>query len=169
VLGAILLYGFASLQPEPPPKSADGAQAPDYTIRSQPASLVEENEWRRLAQGTKACCNESPGGGLFMTNPEERRKHVRYRIQFPVRVQTVPREAYTRDISADGAYLLTHENGLEPGSKLEWEMDFSPRFAGVKTVRVRCRGKIVRVEPLVEQGKIGVAVTIKSYQFLRDE
>ena len=101
----------------------------------------------------------------------EQRKHRRYNLSLPVRVRSkTPAapliETATRDISAQGIYFALSE-GVELGSELELEIALPPELCQGKTVQVRCRGKIARVERANSHGRIGVAVTIKHYEFVR--
>jgi hypothetical protein len=79
-----------------------------------------------------------------------------------------PDETITRDISARGVCFELSEE-MELGSELRWEMALPPQLCGGQDVRIRCRGKIVRVEKSDAQGKVGVAATIESYEFIRGE
>lgn len=109
-----------------------------------------------------------------MFTETERRKHFRYKLPLPVRVKPpTPIGSFletiftvARDISADGIYFATSKK-LEVGSYLDWELTLPPVFTEVSTVRIHCRGRIVRIELLDVQGRIGVAVTIESYKFIR--
>ena len=108
-----------------------------------------------------------------MANAAERRKYRRYDLSIEVQVKprkrvTAPVRTVTRDISARGVYFDFSEK-MEPGSELEFELNLPPELAAGKTVRIRCRGKIVRVESPGAEGTMRVAATIENYEFLRAE
>jgi c-di-GMP-binding flagellar brake protein YcgR len=108
-----------------------------------------------------------------MTTTAERRKYRRYDLSIEVQVKPNKRAAsavrtVTRDISARGVYFDFPEN-MQPGSDLEFELNLPPELAAGKTVRIHCRGKIVRVETAASGGPMRVAASIESYEFLRPE
>ena len=101
----------------------------------------------------------------------DERKHRRFDLSLPAQVRTradAPPEVQTstRDISASGVYL-TLPRGIEPGAELEWELTLPPELSQGNVVRIRCRGKVVRVERPDAEGKIGVAATIENYEFIK--
>ena len=104
----------------------------------------------------------------------EQRKHRRYNLSFPVRVKpkgkditTPPIETSTKDISARGIYLVLTED-LQMGSELELEITLPAELAGGKSVKLRCRGKVARLEPKNAEGKIGVGAVIQDYEFFHE-
>ena len=106
-----------------------------------------------------------------MEGGAEERKHRRFDLALPAQVRTradAPPEvqASTRDISAGGVYF-TLPREIEPGSELEWELMVPPEFSQGQAVRIRCRGKVIRVERPDAQGKVGVAATIEEYEFIK--
>jgi c-di-GMP-binding flagellar brake protein YcgR len=107
-----------------------------------------------------------------MAQAEERRKYRRYDLSIEVNVRprkrvSTPVRTRTRDISARGIYFDFSEK-MEPGSELEFELNLPPELAAGKVVRIRCRGKIVRVEGHGNDG-VRMAATIENYEFLRPE
>ena len=108
-----------------------------------------------------------------MANAAERRKFRRYDLSIEVQVRPRKRVAnpvrtYTRDISARGIYFDLSEK-MEVGSELEFEIYLPPELCAGKSVRVRCRGRIVRLEKSKPAGGIGIAASIESYEFVRDD
>ena len=134
-----------------------------------------------LFQHASACCEnvakEAEIGKSMRTNVQseaEQRKHRRYNLAFPVRVQSKSRataappiETSTRDISARGIYLVLSE-GLEMGPELDMEITLPAELAGGKSVKLRCRGKVARLEPKNNEGKIGVGAVIHDYEFFHE-
>ena len=103
----------------------------------------------------------------------ERRRYRRYDLSLEVQVKprkrvSTPVRTFTRDISARGVYFDFSEN-MERGSELEFELNLPPELAAGKNVRIRCRGKIVRVDPISPEGGVRVAATIENYEFVRPE
>ena len=108
-----------------------------------------------------------------MPTTAERRKYRRYDLAIEVQVKPRKRVAtavrtVTRDISARGVYFDFSEK-MEPGAELEFELNLPAELAAGRNVRIRCRGKIVRVEEAGNDGNVRVAATIESYEFLRPE
>ena len=108
-----------------------------------------------------------------MPTVAERRKYKRYDLAIEVQVKprkrvAAPVRTFTRDISARGVYFDFAEK-MEPGSELEFELNLPPELAAGKNVRIRCRGKIVRVETPGSTGNVRVAATIENYEFVRAE
>ena len=101
-----------------------------------------------------------------MVNAAERRKFRRYDLSIEVQVKprkrvATPVTTVTRDISARGVYFDFSER-MEPGSEIEFELNLPPELAAGKSVRIRCRGKIVRVDAPKAEGTTRVAATIEN-------
>jgi c-di-GMP-binding flagellar brake protein YcgR len=108
-----------------------------------------------------------------MVNAAERRKYRRYDLSIEVKVKPRKRAAspvktVTRDISARGVYFDFSER-MEPGSDVEFELNLPPELAAGKSVRIRCRGKIVRVDTPKGEGTTRIAASIENYEFIRPE
>jgi hypothetical protein len=67
----------------------------------------------------------------------------------------------TDNISSTGCYFVVQQ---APPVGTEVEMEIT--IPAVKDGRVRCRGKIVRLETTLEEGKTGVACTIDQYRIV---
>jgi len=52
-------------------------------------------------------------------------------------------------------------------TKLEFEITIPGSLLGVSEGKLRCRGKVVRVEEHSGSGRVGVAATIDSYHFAK--
>lgn len=92
----------------------------------------------------------------------DRDKRRAERIPVTLPVQVGKRNGQTRDISVTGMYFETDES-FAPGSEVDFSMDLQYVKPG-GTVRLVCKGRIVRVER--KDGRVGVAVAIDSYRFL---
>ena len=73
-------------------------------------------------------------------------------------------QAFTNDVSARGVlfYTDTEWNG---DSQLEFDITFPPEITLSTSLRVRCRGKVIRVMPPSAMG-VGIAAAIHNYEFL---
>jgi len=96
---------------------------------------------------------------------QERRAKQRFPIQVPVVIRGAPSEIHgvSRDVSAVGVFFYT-ENwplGLSP---IEFRMILPAQITGTESMRVVCKGTVVRVEE-DPRAKTGVAATIDSYTF----
>ena len=118
------------------------------------------------------------GIGEFVKNNmqggPEQRKHRRYNLAFPVRVQpktsattAPPIETSTKDISTRGLHLVL-SGDMEIESELDLEITLPAELAGGKSVKLRCRGKVARLEPKNNEGKIGVGAVIHDYEFFHE-
>ena len=104
-----------------------------------------------------------------MGDGSERRVARRFTMSLPLRV--LPREprsselrAQTKDVSYQGLYFLAEEV-FEVGNEIEFVITLPQQIAQTGDVDIRCRGQIVRVEP-VSNGRLGVAAKIERYEFL---
>lgn len=103
----------------------------------------------------------------------EQRKHRRYNLPFPVLVRSKDRgeppiETSSKDISASGIFLVLSEE-FALGTELEMEVTLPAELTGGKSVQLRCRGKIIRMEHMNSEGKIGVGASITRYEFIRKD
>lgn len=74
----------------------------------------------------------------------------------------------TKDISSSGVYL-EFGTPVDVGSSLEFVLTLPAEITKGQSVRVKCRGKVVRVEKHGTDGMVvGAAATIERYEFLRD-
>jgi hypothetical protein len=92
-------------------------------------------------------------------NFPERRRVNRFRGGIAVELKNGTGTA--RDFSASGVYFNTDQS-FSPGEPIEFVMLLENSYLG-ELVRVRCWGKVTRVEPNGE--KTGVAAAIASHKF----
>ncbi len=103
-------------------------------------------------------------------NGAELRKHRRFNLSLPVRVRVKTEAAEsqlpgsTKDIGAAGVYLVMPQ-ALEPGSELEFEITLPGEVSGGRSIRLCCRGRVLRVNHQEAENKVGVAATIERYEF----
>jgi hypothetical protein len=87
----------------------------------------------------------------------ERRKANRFQGKVPVEFEKGT--GVTRDFSSSGIYFET-DQAFSPAEPFDFLMNLEHTDLGPRA-RVRCRGEIVRVEPIGK--RTGIAVTISSY------
>ncbi|PYT78685.1 MAG: hypothetical protein DMG40_19575 [Acidobacteria bacterium] len=106
----------------------------------------------------------------------ERRTHRRYDLSLPVLIR-VPsdkelesQKGKTRDISTRGLYFVVDEDP-QPGSKLDLVLTLPMEMTRGTEVLVHAFGKVLRVEPRIEDGtkRMGVAAVIERYDIVRGE
>lgn len=123
-----------------------------------------------------------------MTTPPvgvERRIGQRFAFNLPVSLRDVLSASeglgFTQDLSSRGAFLFT-DMALSEGADVELTLKMPSEITLGESMRVRCRGRVLRVVkpadkgwkavPAVDTGeksletKIGVAVCLKGYEYL---
>ena len=106
----------------------------------------------------------------------ERRTARRYDLTLPISIRFAVeslinrREGKTRDISTRGLYFVVSQE-LEAGSKLDITLTLPAEITHGGDVIVRAQGKVIRVEPRVEEGeqRLGVAAIIERYDIVRGQ
>ncbi len=121
---------------------------------------------------------EHSGRGVYaeMGGITERRTSRRYDLSLRVLVR-VPTEKMpdsqkgkTRDISTRGVYFVMDQNP-QAGSRLDLILTLPTEVASGTEVLVHALGKVLRVEPRIEDGntRMGVAAIIERYDIVRGE
>jgi len=100
---------------------------------------------------------------------KEKRAARRFALRIPVSVarakDTEYREsAEIRDVSARGICLYL-DSPIEHGSPIGFTLTLPPEITLTESIRVQCKGRVVRVEDNTE-GKMAVAAVIEEYEFL---
>lgn len=103
-----------------------------------------------------------------MADGSDRREARRFTMSLPMRLlargaDQSELKAQTRDISYRGLYFLA-ESRFEIGGEIDFVLTLPQGFSQAGAVNIRCRGRIVRVEP-TENGRMGVAARIDRYDF----
>jgi len=101
---------------------------------------------------------------------EERRGEQRFPLRLPVVVKSIhdgiqEETSLTRDVSARGAFFYL-DGCLAEGAPVELILTLPAEITLTENIRVRCRGKVVRVVRGINGGKIGVAAAIEQYDFV---
>jgi len=73
--------------------------------------------------------------------------------------------AETRDVSAQGVFFYAGSL-LSEGTKVEFTLTLPPEITLTESIRVRCRGRVVRIKQ--EPPRVGVAAIIEQYDFVPD-
>jgi len=100
----------------------------------------------------------------------ERRGEQRFPLRLPVVVKTMQgsvqeESSLTRDVSARGAFFYLDGN-LAEGTPIELTLTLPAEITLTESIRVRCKGKVVRVVGGTNGGKTGVAAVIEQYDFV---
>jgi hypothetical protein len=98
----------------------------------------------------------------------EKRATRRFALRLPVAVThdgSEEKNAQTRDVSARGICFYV-DSAISPGSLIEFTLTLPPEITLTESIRVRCKGKVVRVDD--GDGKVAVAAVIDEYEFLAE-
>ncbi len=102
----------------------------------------------------------------------EKRATRRFALRLPVSVTytnngSQEKDAQTRDVSARGICFYLG-GSIETGSGIEFTLTLPPEITLSEAIRVRCKGKVVRVDAMPANGKMAVAAVIDEYEFLSE-
>jgi hypothetical protein len=105
-----------------------------------------------------------------MTEAQEKRAARRFALRIPVAVSRGDglehsEPAQLRDVSARGISLYL-DSVIENGAPLSFTLTLPPEITLTESIRVQCKGKIVRVETSGDNGKMAVAAVIEEYEFV---
>ncbi len=100
----------------------------------------------------------------------ERRSTQRFDFHLPVSVRLTQKpehegSGFTQDLSARGALFYT-DFPVALGDAVELTLVMPSEITLAENMRVRCRGKVVRVCPPGAASKSAVAVQLEGYEFL---
>ena len=100
----------------------------------------------------------------------ERRGEQRFPLHLPVLVKSrqgsiQEESSLTRDVSARGAFFYLDGKPAE-GTPVELILTLPAEITLTESIRVRCKGKVVRVVESFSGGKRGVAAVIEQYDFV---
>ncbi len=103
---------------------------------------------------------------------QEKRATRRFALRLPVTVTYTDngaqeKAAQTRDVSARGICFYV-EDSISTGSPIEFTLTLPPEITLTESIRVRCKGKVVRVDDGGATGKMAVAAVIDEYEFLSE-
>ena len=101
----------------------------------------------------------------------DKRATRRFALRLPVTVRYGENEpehaAQTRDVSARGICFYI-DSAIQAGSAIDFTLTLPPEITLTESIRVRCKGRVVRVEGGGPASKMAVAAVIDEYEFLAD-
>jgi len=106
-----------------------------------------------------------------MAEPQqEKRAARRFALHIPVTVDhgengTPGASAQIRDVSARGICFYL-DSAVEQGSPIGFTLTLPPEITLTESIRVQCKGRVVRVDDVRNDGKLAVAAVIEEYEFL---
>ena len=103
---------------------------------------------------------------------QEKRATRRFALRLPVAVTyadngTQERSAQTRDVSARGISFYL-DAAIATGSPIEFTLTLPAEITLTESIRVHCKGKVVRLDQGNPNGKVAVAAVIDEYEFLSE-
>jgi hypothetical protein len=101
---------------------------------------------------------------------QEKRSARRFALRIPVSVARnesfeQSEAAELRDVSARGICFYL-DAPIEQGSPLAFTLTLPPEITLTESIRVQCKGRVLRVEGVPNNGKMAVAAVIEEYEFL---
>jgi hypothetical protein len=105
-----------------------------------------------------------------MAEPQqEKRGARRFALRVPVTVNrnngnSAQESAQLRDVSARGICFYV-ESAIAQGAPIGFTLTLPPEITLTESIRVQCKGRVVRVEDETP-GKVTVAAVIEEYEFL---
>ncbi len=105
-----------------------------------------------------------------MAEAQEKRAARRFALRIPVSVargenSEQSESAQLRDVSARGISFYL-DSPIAQGSPLAFTLTLPPEITLTESIRVQCKGRVVRVEESASEGKMAVAAVIEDYEFL---
>jgi hypothetical protein len=103
-----------------------------------------------------------------MAEPQqEKRAARRFPLRVPVTVDhdNATQAAQLRDVSARGISFYL-ESAVAQGSHIGFTLTLPPEITLTESIRVQCKGRVVRVDETGDSGKLAVAAVIEEYEFL---
>jgi hypothetical protein len=106
------------------------------------------------------------------TQPEkDKRARRRFALRLPVSVRypdaQQERTAETRDVSARGVCFYA-DSAARAGTEIDFTLTLPPEITLTESIRIRCTGRVLRVESAPTDGQVAVAAVIEDYEFLAD-
>jgi len=102
---------------------------------------------------------------------KDKRATRRFALRLPVTVRYGQEEeehaAQTRDVSARGICFYV-DSAIQAGSAINFTLTLPPEITLTESIRVRCKGRVVRVEGGSAADKMSVAAVIDEYEFLAE-
>src|SRR3984893_14355152 len=101
---------------------------------------------------------------------QEKRAARRFALRIPVAVAREEDAKFTesaqiRDVSARGVCLYL-DAPIQQASPIASTLTLPPEITLTESIRVQCKGRVVRIEDGAADGKMAVAAVIEEYEFL---
>jgi hypothetical protein len=101
---------------------------------------------------------------------QEKRSARRFALRIPVSVARDEKSEHSepaqlRDVSARGICLYL-DAPIEQGSPIGFTLTLPPEITLTESIRVQCKGRVLRVDGGANKGKMAVAAVIEEYEFL---
>src|ERR1700684_356678 len=104
-----------------------------------------------------------------MAEAQEKRAARRFALKIPVSISREDAQfgeaAQLRDVSARGISLYL-DAPIAQGSPIGFSLTLPPEITLTESIRVQCKGRVVRIEEGTAEGKMAVAAVIEEYEFL---
>lgn len=99
----------------------------------------------------------------------DQRTTRRFTLQLPltVKVDNGGQDAKTKDVSARGVFFYM-DSAPAQGSPIEFTLTLPPEITLTESIRVKCNGKVVRVDQSANGGQVGIAAAIDQYDFINE-
>src|ERR1700692_2805873 len=101
---------------------------------------------------------------------EEKRAARRFALRIPVSVgrgenSNLKESAQSRAVNARGISFYL-DSPIAQGSPIGFTLTLPPEITLTESIRVQCKGRVVRIENSSDNGKMAVAAVIEEYEFL---
>jgi PilZ domain len=105
-----------------------------------------------------------------MAEPQEKRAARRFPLRLPVTVNhgenaQLQDVGQLRDVSARGISFYL-QSSISEGSNIGFSLTLPPEITLTESIRVQCKGRVLRVENSRPDGRLAVAAVIDEYEFL---
>jgi hypothetical protein len=104
-----------------------------------------------------------------MAEAQEKRAARRFALRIPVTVDrgdpSSQEAAQIRDVSARGISFYL-DSSVAEGAAIGFTMTLPPEITLTESIKVQCKGHVVRVENGNGNGRMAVAAVIEEYEFL---
>jgi hypothetical protein len=106
-----------------------------------------------------------------MPPSQDMRNTRRFSLKLPLTVKfsngAGEAAAETKDVSARGVFFYLDSKVAE-GSPIEFTLTLPPEITLTESIRVRCTGKVVRVDQDDPKAQVGIAAAIDQYDFISE-
>lgn len=102
---------------------------------------------------------------------QNKRSTRRFALHLPLSVRygddEKDHDAQTRDVSARGICFYL-DSAIQAGAAIDFTLTLPPDITLTESIRVHCKGRVLRVEGGAPNTKMAVAAVIDEYEFLAD-